>query len=101
MKPWPTVRLGEVLTPTERPEAPVAGTTYRQPGVSLWGEGAYERQSIDGAATKYSMLSRVESDDVVVNKIWARNGSVAVVHDEPHTLMNRAVASTASIPSPS
>ena len=60
----------------------MVGTTYRQLGVSLWGEGAYERESIDGAATKYSTLARVEADDIVVNKIWARNGSVAVVQPQ-------------------
>lgn len=76
---WPVVRLGEVLIPVERPVVPIPGTSYRQLGVRLWGEGAYERESIDGADTKYSTLSRVEADDIVVNKIWARNGSVAVV----------------------
>jgi type I restriction enzyme S subunit len=55
------------------------GVIYRQLGVKLWGEGAYERESIDGAATKYATLSRVEANDIIVNKIWARNGSVAVV----------------------
>jgi type I restriction enzyme S subunit len=52
-------------------------------GVRLWGEGAYERETIDGSGTKYAMLNRVENGDLVVNKIWARNGSVAVV---PHAL---------------
>jgi type I restriction enzyme S subunit len=79
MKLWPTVRLGEVLTPAERSESPVSGTTYRQIGVRLWGEGAYEREQMDGSATKYTQLFRAKTDDVIVNKIWARNGSVAVV----------------------
>ena len=35
MKPWPKVRLGEVLTPAERAEVPLPGTTYRQIGVKL------------------------------------------------------------------
>ncbi|MDW8310835.1 MAG: hypothetical protein RMK20_15800, partial [Verrucomicrobiales bacterium] len=77
--PWPKVRLGEVLTPVERGEIPVPGKTYRQIGVRLWGEGAYEREPIDGGATKYAQLFRAEAGDVVVNKIWARNGSVAIV----------------------
>jgi type I restriction enzyme S subunit len=81
-KVWPKLRLGEVLTPVVRPEAPIPGTTYRQLGVKLWGQGAYERESIDGAATKYATLSRSEVDDIVVNKIWARNGSVAVVQPQ-------------------
>ena len=81
-KVWPTVPLGEVLTQVERPEAPLPGTLYRQLGVKLWGQGAYERESIDGGATKYATLSSVEVDDIVVNKIWARNGSVAVVQKQ-------------------
>ncbi|MCI0378776.1 MAG: restriction endonuclease subunit S [Gemmataceae bacterium] len=78
-KGWPMVALGEVASPIARPECPVPGKTYRQIGVRLWGEGAYEREPLDGGATKYSVLWRVEAGDIVVNKIWARNGSVAVV----------------------
>jgi type I restriction enzyme S subunit len=59
----------------------VPGTAYRQIGVKLWGEGAYEREPMDGGATKYAQLFRAEAGDVIVNKIWARNGSVAVVPD--------------------
>lgn len=76
---WKKVKLGEVLTPVQRAEAPVAGMMYRQLGVRLWGEGAYERDPVDGAQTTYAYLFRAETDDVVVNKIWARNGSVALV----------------------
>ena len=76
---WPLVRLGEVIQRVARVEAPVPGTMYRQIGVKLWGGGAYERDSIDGGSTKYSQLFRVEAGDIIVNKIWARNGSVAVV----------------------
>lgn len=76
---WKIVPLGEVLTAVERLEAPTPGMIYRQLGVKLWGRGAYERESMGGAATKYTTLSRVETDDIVANKIWARNGSVAVV----------------------
>jgi type I restriction enzyme, S subunit len=55
------------------------GQIYRQLGVQLWGRGAYEREELEGSQTKYKSLSRVEAGDIVVNKIWARNGSVAVV----------------------
>ena len=78
----PIERIGNVTMPIERQEVPLAGTIYRQIGVRLWGVGAYERESIDGSQTKYATLSRVESGDIIVNKIWARNGSVAVVSDE-------------------
>lgn len=76
---FPMVALGEVMIPVERAESPATGTTYRQVGVKLWGVGAYERESMDGSQTKYKTLSRVEADDIIVNKIWARNGSVAIV----------------------
>jgi len=78
---WPLVPLREAASPVERPEVPLPGTVYRQVGVRLWGEGAYEREPMDGSQTKYATLSRVEGGDIVVNKIWARNGSVAVVPD--------------------
>jgi type I restriction enzyme S subunit len=76
---WKTVRLGEVVAQVARAESPIPGTIYRQIGVKLWGEGAYERESIDGSQTKYAQLFRTEAGDIIVNKIWARNGSVAVV----------------------
>ena len=79
MSKWPMVPLEKVASPVERPEVPVPGKPYRQVGVRLWGEGAYERELLDGGETKYKTLSRVETDEIVVNKIWARNGSVAVV----------------------
>jgi type I restriction enzyme S subunit len=79
---WPQVTIGEVADPVDRSEAPIPGVTYRQIGVHLWGEGAYQRESMDGAETKYKTLNRVEAGDIIVNKIWARNGSVSVVSDD-------------------
>lgn len=76
---WQFEKIGNVATPVARAESPIAGKLYRQIGIRLWGEGAYERESIDGSQTRYPFFFRVETDDIVVNKIWARNGSVAVV----------------------
>ena len=78
MKAWPKVALGEICTSAQRFATPTPGETYRQLGVRLWGEGAYEREKIDGADTKYANFNRIAADDLVVNKIWARNGAVAV-----------------------
>jgi len=71
--------LSEVLIRVERKVTPAPGVLHRQIGVKLWGEGAYEREPVDGGNTKYQTLFRAESEDIIVNKIWARNGSVAVV----------------------
>jgi type I restriction enzyme, S subunit len=76
------VPLVEVASPVERREATIPGKTYRQIGVRLWGEGAYEREPVDGGQTKYKALFQVDTDDMIVNKIWARNGSVAVVSED-------------------
>jgi type I restriction enzyme S subunit len=79
---WAIVPLSEVLMPVERPEVPTVGVMYRQVGVRLWGQGAYEREPLEGSQTKYNTLSRVEANDIIVNKIWARNGSVSVIPPE-------------------
>ena len=79
---WPIVPLRDVLLPVERLTTPVPGVLYRQIGVRLWGGGVYERPLMDGGNTQYKTLSRVDADDIVVNKIWARNGSVGVVPSE-------------------
>ncbi|MDE3261784.1 MAG: restriction endonuclease subunit S [Acidobacteriota bacterium] len=82
MTAWPTVQLRDVAVQVRRPTVPQPGTSYRQVGVRLWGQGAYQRNTIDGSDTKYSVLYKVRSGDIVVNKIWARNGSVSVVTDD-------------------
>lgn len=73
--------LRHLISPIQRGEVPIPGISYRQIGVRLWGEGAYERETIDGSQTQYTQLFRVEAGDIIVNKIWARNGSIAVVTD--------------------
>lgn len=79
---FPLVELSELLEPASRWFAPDSFTVYRQLGVRLWGHGAYEREQILGADTKYGKLNVCKKDDIVVNKIWARNGSIAVVPQE-------------------
>ncbi|MDF7403637.1 restriction endonuclease subunit S [Proteus mirabilis] len=79
---WDCVPIGSIAERIDRPEPPIAGQSYRQIGVRLWGEGAYERETIDGGDTKYKFLNKVESGDIIVNKIWARNGSVSLVTPE-------------------
>lgn len=76
------VNLGYFLSQKKRRVEVKNDEIYRQIGVKLWGEGAYERDTIKGSDTKYKYFYQVKSGDVIVNKIWARNGSIAVVTDE-------------------
>ncbi|QDU76931.1 EcoKI restriction-modification system protein HsdS [Bremerella volcania] len=79
---WPLVALSEIVTPVQRSVSVVPGETYRTLGVKWWGEGAYERQTIDGSETAVKTLNEVREDDLIINKIWVRHGSVAVVPAE-------------------
>ena len=78
----PIVPLEQIVSLVKRGETPKEGVTYRQIGVRLWGKGSYERESMDGGDTKYKTLYKVKAADLIVNKIWARNGSVAVIPTE-------------------
>jgi restriction endonuclease S subunit len=46
--------------------------------VKWWGEGAYERETIDGSRTSARTLSVVREGDLIINKIWVRHGSTAI-----------------------
>lgn len=75
---WKEVALGEIAKPVTRPVEVVIGQPYRTIGVKWWGEGAYERQTIDGSRTAAKTLSLVRSGDLIINKIWVRHGSTAI-----------------------
>lgn len=79
MNGWPMVPLREIATPVQRLVPVEPGKSYRTLGVKWWGEGAYERQTIDGSQTAVSQLNEVRENDLIINKIWVRHGSVAVV----------------------
>lgn len=78
------VPLGEVSEPVARPITPEPTEYYRFIGVKWWGEGAYEFVRKLGAETAALDLNRVEQDDIVINKIWARHGSIALIPAELH-----------------
>ena len=75
---WIQVALGEIAKPVMRPVEVVPGHSYRTIGVKWWGEGAYERGTIDGSQTAAKTLSLVQEGDLIINKIWVRNGSTAI-----------------------
>jgi type I restriction enzyme S subunit len=78
---WTSVALSEIASPISRPVDVIAGERYRTIGVKWWGEGAYERETIDGAATAAKTLSIIRQDDLIINKIWVRHGSTAIADE--------------------
>jgi len=80
----PLVLLGEVATPIARPVNVLPGQSYRTLGVKWWGEGAYERETIDGSKTAASQLYEVHEGDLIINKIWVRHGSIGIVPASMH-----------------
>jgi type I restriction enzyme, S subunit len=77
-KDWIEVTLGDIARPIARPMPVVPGMSYRTIGVKWWGEGAYERETIDGSGTAARTLSVVHEGDLIINKIWVRHGSTAI-----------------------
>ena len=79
---YPWVPLAEVCEPVARTVAVEPGTAYRTIGVKWWGEGAYERETIDGSQTRAKALYLVKEGDLIINKIWVRHGSTAIAGDD-------------------
>src|SRR5881392_3356021 len=77
-KQWPEIQLGAIAKPVSRVVSVMAGESYRTIGVKWWGEGAYERETIDGSRTAAKTLSLVRKGDLIINKIWVRHGSTAI-----------------------
>jgi type I restriction enzyme S subunit len=77
-KHWQQVPLSLIAKTVTRPVTVVPGQRYRTIGVKWWGEGAYERETIDGSQTAAKTLSIVRYGDLIINKIWVRHGSTAI-----------------------
>jgi type I restriction enzyme, S subunit len=65
MSQWSMVPLAQIAKPITRPIQVEAGNAYRTIGVKWWGEGAYERQTIDGSETAAKTLSLVCEGDLL------------------------------------
>jgi type I restriction enzyme S subunit len=81
---WNLVKLGEVLKPTENYVSTTPFENYLQIGIRLWGEGAYAREGVLGSQTTYKFFNKAQKGDLTFNKIWVRNGAVAVIPESLH-----------------
>lgn len=79
---WPTVRLGEVLTPVSREEVVDAAKEYRLLGVRLDGRGPFLRELVTGANTAAKKLFRVAKGDFIYSRLFAWRGAFGVIGGE-------------------
>ena len=82
MKPWPTVRLGEVLRRSDETIELQPHVAYRQITVKLWGKGVVLRGILTGAeiAASWQMVAR--RGQFILSRIDARNGALGIVPPE-------------------
>jgi type I restriction enzyme S subunit len=79
---WSTVKLGDVLTPSEDWITIDPSQTYREVTVRLWGKGVKERGVVPGSSLSGSSRLRVHANEFIVSKIDARNGAFGLVPEE-------------------
>ena len=82
IKPWPTVRLGEVLRRSEKTIELQPDVHYRQITVKLWGKGVVLRGVLTGAEIAGSRQMVARRGQFILSRIDARNGALGVVPPE-------------------
>ena len=74
-------RLGEGLRLARAPEEVASTSTYDIAGVLSFGRGVFRRDPISGDQTKYKVLYRLKAGQLVVSRLKAFEGAIAVVPD--------------------
>ena len=80
-RPWPRVKLGEVLTRSGETAQPAADAEYKEITIRLWGKGVIERGRVDGAAVNGRRFI-ARKDQFIASRIDARNGAMGIVPSE-------------------
>src|SRR5207249_515786 len=83
-KQWPTVKLGNLLTPAAREETVDASKEYRLLGIRLNGQGPFLRETVMGTQTSATKLFRVAKDDFIYSRLFACRGGFGVITKELH-----------------
>ena len=89
-KPWPTVRLGEVLRRSEEIAAPEPELQYHELTVRLWGKGVISRGIVSGMELSSARRFVAHAGQFILSKIDARNGAIGIVPTE----LDGAIVST-------
>lgn len=78
---YPLVPLGEVLAPALDEVQVVPTDKYNIAGIYSFGRGLFRRATIAGSETSYRQLVRLHQDQVVVSRLKAFEGAIALVDD--------------------
>ena len=78
-KPWPLVRLGQVLTKSNESVDLKSDETYREVTIKLWGKGVILRRQATGAEMAASRRMVVRQNQFILSRIDARNGAFGLV----------------------
>src|ERR1035441_5160734 len=79
MKPWPTVRLGEVLRHRKEFVTIDDLTTYRRPRVQLHVQGIVQRDEVPGSLIKTKTQQVCRAGEFLVAEIDAKVGGFGIV----------------------
>jgi len=77
-KPWPNVRLGEVLRRSDELIEPSPDAEYSEITVRLWGKGVVERGRVLGASLPGKRFV-ARATQFIASRIDARNGAMGLV----------------------
>lgn len=82
MSRWPTVQLGDVLVPVDDGVQVSPTDVYEMVGVYNFGRGLFRKPPVSGAETSYKSFNRLRTGRFVYSRLFAWEGSVAVVTAE-------------------
>ncbi len=81
-RPWPSVRLGDVLRRSDETVPILLGADYREVTVKLWGKGVVLRRAVSGAGIAGSRRFVARAGQLILSRIDARNGAIGIVPPE-------------------
>lgn len=82
MSRWPSVPLGELLSPSADRIQLDPDETYAQITARLWGKGLAPRGLVKGSEIAATQQNRVSTNQFVISKIDARHGAFGIVPAE-------------------
>jgi type I restriction enzyme S subunit len=78
---WQVVKLADILEQIARQERVQRNESYRLMGVRWYAKGVFERERRYGGEISANYLYRIETGDLIYNRLFAWKGSFAVVDE--------------------